>query len=112
MHITNYEPCVSHRGKPRRAYPDRRSAEEGARDAFSAYNNRMVPYRCDRCCSWHLCPVDRHTPSHHCGACSKQAYDSDSSAERRARILEQERGAMLRVYECPYGEGWHLTSRW
>lgn len=111
MYSTITDACVSRRGKPRRAFPDRPSAEEGARHALAAYGNRMVPYRCDRCGAWHLCPADRHTPSHHCYSCSKQAYDSEEAAERRAHILEQERGTWLRVYVCPHGEGWHLTSR-
>jgi hypothetical protein len=25
--------------------------------------------------------------------------------------LEREQETLLRVYECPYGEGWHLTSK-
>lgn len=102
--------CVGHSGRPRRAYPDLSSAEEGARHALLSYGNQMVPYRCNQCGSWHLCPIDRYTPGHYCYACSKQAYNSEQAAERRARILEQERGTRLRVYECPYGEGWHLTS--
>ena len=112
MHNTTSPACVSRRGTPRRAYPDRCSAEEGARHALSAYGNRMVPYRCHRCVFWHLCPADRHTPGQHCSACAKQAYNSEQAAKRRAYILEQERGTSLRVYECPHGHGWHLTSRW
>ena len=110
MFNINSSTCVNSRGKPRRVYPDRSSAEEGAGYALSAYGNRMVPYRCCHCSSWHLCPTGRHTPSFYCSACSKQAYESEDAAERRARILEQERGTRLRVYECPHGEGWHLTS--
>ena len=110
MFNTKPKTCVSYRGTPRRAYPNRSSAEEGARLVLSAYGNRMVSYHCDHCGSWHLCPADRHTPSHHCSACSKMAYDSEEAAERRAQILGQERGTWLRVYECRFGEGWHLTS--
>lgn len=103
--------CLGHHGKPRRSFLDKQSAEEGARHALEVFGNRMVPYRCDRCGAWHLCPAERHTPNHYCHACSKQAYDSERAAERRADLLEQEQGILLRVYECPYGEGWHLTSR-
>jgi|JI8StandDraft_1071087.scaffolds.fasta_scaffold522269_1 hypothetical protein len=103
--------CVNRDGKPRRAYPDREAAEYGANEALWSYGNEMVPYRCDSCGAWHLCPATRHTPGHHCCYCSKQAYSSMEAAERRARILGDERGTQLRVYECPYGEGWHLTSR-
>ena len=103
--------CLTVQGKPRRAYPNQQWAEEGARHALVTYGNRMVPYHCDQCGSWHLCPADRHTPGHHCDVCSKQAYDSEGAAEQRARILEREQGTRLRVYECPRGEGWHLTSK-
>lgn len=110
MHSTKPTPCVNRRGKPRRAYPNRASAEEGAQYVLHCYGNRMVPYRCDRCRDWHLCPAERHTPGHHCHSCSKQAYESEEAAERRAEILATERGVWLRVYECPHYEGWHLTS--
>jgi hypothetical protein len=110
MFNTKPSTCVSSLGKPRRAYPDRSSADDGACHALSAHGNRMMPYRCTHCGSWHLCPTDRHTPSYYSSVCSKQVYDSEDAAFRRARILKQERGTRLRVYECPYGEGWHLTS--
>lgn len=102
--------CVGLRGKPRRAYPDRSSADDGASHVLAVYGKRMVPYRCNRCDLWHLCPIDRHTPSYYSNTCSKQVYDSEDAAFRRARILAQERGTRLRVYVFPYGEGWHLTS--
>lgn len=103
--------CVNSRGKPRRAYPDRSAAEAGAAHVLAAHGNRMVPYRCSRCSAWHLSPAERYTPSFYSSECSKQAYESEHAAVRRAQILEQERGTRLRVYECPHGEGWHLTSR-
>jgi hypothetical protein len=111
MFSTRLATCVSSRGRPRHAYPDRPSAEDGARHAHSRYDSRMVPYHCDRCGSWHLCPAHRHTPSRECHPCAKQAYLSEDSAMRRAAILAHERGTRLRVYQCPCGEGWHLTSK-
>lgn len=107
----NNSSCLTLQGKPRRAYPNQLLADEGALRALQIFGNRMVPYHCDRCGSWHLCPANRHTPGHHCYDCSKQAYASESAAELRAIILEREQGTSLRVYECPYGEGWHLTSK-
>jgi len=111
MYSIHPKACVTRRGKPRRAYPNRSSAEEGARHVLLVYSKRMVPYRCDRCGAWHLCPEGRHTPGHHCYGCRKQAYDSEEGAERRALIVEEERGVRLRVYRCPSNGGWHLTSR-
>lgn len=103
--------CLNAQGKPRRAYQNQQLAEEGARHSLETYGNRMIPYHCDRCGSWHLCPADRHTPGHYCHCCSKQAYVTKSAAELRALILEREQETWLRVYDCPYGEGWHLTSK-
>ena len=40
----------------------------------------------------------------------KDAYDTPGDAERRADILYREQGLSLRVYECPHGQGWHLTK--
>jgi hypothetical protein len=67
----------------------------------------LVPYKCDRCDGWHLCPRDRYTPSTRCEQCNKDLYEMEEYAERRAEIL----GVGLRVYRCPYGYGWHLTSK-
>jgi hypothetical protein len=103
--------CLNFQGKPRRAYLNQQWAEEGSHHAFSTYGKRMVPYHCDQCGSWHLCPANRHTPGHYCHNCSKQAYVSENAAQLRALILEQEKGILLRVYECPYSEGWNLTSK-
>lgn len=103
--------CTGRNGKPLRSYPDRSTADDAAKYASSTWGNRMVAYSCGRCARWHLCPADRHTPSHECDSCSKRSYDSEGDAERRAEILRDERCVALRVYACPAGDGWHLTSR-
>lgn len=110
MFSTSSTSCLNRLGKPLRAYPDRATADEAARHADAAYGHRMVPYRCGRCREWHLCPENRHTPSRECHWCEKRAYETDAHAERRSKILREEQGVELRVYECPHGEGWHLTS--
>ena len=109
--MLNNSICLTLQGKPRRAYLNQQGAEEGARHVLHTYGNNMFPYHCDQCGSWHLCPANRHTPGHYCNYCSKQAYVSEEAAELRAFILEREQGPLLRVYECRYGEGWHLTSK-
>lgn len=101
--------CISRAGKPLSAYSNRTDAEDAAAHAQRSFGRSMVPYRCDRCASWHLCPADRHTPNHECGHCSKRAYHSHRAAEMRASIIAREQHTLLRVYECPVGEGWHLT---
>lgn len=40
----------------------------------------------------------------------KRRYDTRSEAESTARHVESERGVRLRVYRCPEGRGYHLTS--
>lgn len=111
MNTWTHAPCMSRQGKPLSAYPTETSAFEGAAYVQNRYGNKMKPYRCQKCSLWHLSPEVRSTPNHHCNGCSKLAYDSEEAAERRAEILSQEQGVSLRVYWCPYDEGWHLTSR-
>lgn len=80
------------------------------------YNNKLTPYNCNRCGFWHLTPTNRQTPSKACLSCfdgngdTKQAYDSKLNAKQRAKILLEEQGRKLRVYQCKFGNGWHLTK--
>ena len=108
--------CV---GKVSRAplteYDSRDEALDGAEYVLSAHGKRMTPYRCSRCGLWHLAPNDRQTPSRECQYCCgrdgrpKATYETQEAAERRAEILERERGVYLRAYPCS-GGGWHLTK--
>ncbi len=99
-------------------YTDEASARSGAAHALRRYGRAMTPYSCIRCGGWHLCPADRETPSETCRDCHdrsgrpKQRYVSRDAAERRADIVASERGVPLRVYPCPCGDGYHLTSSW
>jgi hypothetical protein len=110
MHASEYSPCVTRSGKPRRGYYDLASAEDGVDYVMDRYGKDMVPYLCENCDEWHLCPAKRHTPSQHCDPCAKQLYESEQAARRRGRILQSERRISLRLYKCPKGNGWHLTS--
>lgn len=110
MVSSNAGGCISRRGTPLRAYHDLTSASDAARHVLGLHGRSMSPYRCDRCRHWHLCPTERHTPGSYCDACGKQAYKSEIGAERRAAILAREKRVDLRVYPCPCGDGWHLTS--
>jgi len=40
----------------------------------------------------------------------KRAYLSLSDAERTRDKVDEMRSITLKVYECPRGSGWHLTS--
>ncbi len=110
MYASQSQSCVTRSGKPRKGYYSSDDAEDGADYVFKRYKKRMVPYLCENCGDWHLCPAKRHTPSQHCDPCSKQAYESKQAAERREKILVAERGIWLFIYECPHKNGWHLTS--
>jgi hypothetical protein len=41
----------------------------------------------------------------------KRSYDSEVQAKQVASVVEMRRAVTLRVYECPHGTGWHLTSQ-
>jgi hypothetical protein len=52
-----------------------------------------------------------------CSSCTgadggpKRTYTSEAEAKSTAAFLELKRHVWLRVYTCPHGEGWHLTSQ-
>lgn len=102
-------------GQPLTEYDTEADAHQGADHVRYSYGQDLVPYHCPCCGKFHLAPADRHTPNTTCGYCrdssgrAKQAYRSERDADRRAEILAAEKGVYLRVYECPSGEGWHLT---
>ena len=108
--------CVGRKsGKPLVEYPTEREALEGTDYSRNRYGTRMVPSLCDTCGMWHLSPESRQTPSHKCALCTsadgkkKDSYRTEEDAWRRAAILRKEQGAVLRVYRCEHGDGWHLT---
>lgn len=45
-----------------------------------------------------------------CESCGKLAYSTESQAEVFRRRREAETGSPLRIYPCPRGAGFHLTS--
>jgi len=102
-------------GKPLTEYQSELDAEDGADHIRSEYGRKLVPYECDKCGQWHLAPANRQTPSSKCPVCTgtnnkpKESYRNRTEAQRRADILRKEQGAMLRVYACKFGYGWHLT---
>ena len=104
-------------GTPLHSYPSQCEAEEASVYVFNKHNKQMKPYKCSHCGTWHLAPLNRHTPSDTCSFCldsngrAKELYRTEHDALRRAEILLDERGVRLRVYECPHQAGWHLTSR-
>jgi len=108
--------CIGKKsGKPLIEYTSEEDALEGAEYSRERYGTRMVPYQCDTCGMWHLSPEGRQTPSSKCPICRgadgkpKDSYQTEDDAWKRARILRKEQGAVLRVYRCEHGHGWHLT---
>ena len=57
MYALNSSPCVTRDGKPRKAYRNWASADDGADYVYERYKNRVVPYECELCGDWHLCPA-------------------------------------------------------
>lgn len=103
-------------GKPRKSYPSNSIATEEASYLEHAYGPQSA-YKCENCGEWHLIASKLHTPSKLCDYCTdsdgsrKQLYASESAANKRAKIINEERGISLKIYECPHQNGWHLTKR-
>ena len=108
--------CFNRKGKPLTEYYTESDAQEGADYANKLHRNNLTPYRCDKCGLWHLSPQNRQTPSRKCNICKdrngkpKELYFFEQDAKQRAKILYKEQGVSLSVYECPNGDGWHLTK--
>lgn len=102
-------------------YDSEQAAMDGAAYVQEKYGKQMVPYDCEDCYYWHLSPVERQTEvsSSSCGCVdehgsSKDGYQSQEAAERRADIILNETSQTrdLNVYRCPVSHGtWHLTKR-
>lgn len=46
-----------------------------------------------------------------CGYQDKRRYSSKGQAKRAAEAMALHHGNLLRPYQCPICEGWHLTSQ-
>jgi len=109
--------CTSSRnGNALTEYFTEAQAEDSALYIKNTYGKVMVPYCCKQCGRWHLSPQDRQTPSTTCSYCldshqqHKELYHTENDALRRANIIQEAKGIQLRVYECPWQQGWHLTK--
>ncbi|WP_261859332.1 hypothetical protein [Photobacterium sanguinicancri] len=102
--------------QPLSVYFTELEATNAANYANQCHGHDFVPYQCERCEHWHLAPKHRHTPSKTCFNCTggdgknKQLYPTYQIAKQRAEILFQEKGKHLKLYECPFNKGWHLTK--
>jgi len=109
--------CFSKKtGKSLMAYGSEAEALQQAHHTRVKYQNDLAPYRCRTCNLWHLAPKNSRIQLETCSFCQgrdgnfKLSYPDEEFAERRAEKLSMATYARLRPYECPYGEGWHLTS--
>lgn len=109
--------CSTHEGKPLSEYDDLFSAQDSA-----DYENlrkpglNFMPYKCSTCGKYHIRPksffitkVETVCPCFDSRGYSKESYPTKDEAQKVANIRAKS-GVYLRVYECPYGNGWHLTS--
>lgn len=107
------ETCMNKDGKPLSVYSSYNEAQ-----ACADYVGRdFIPYQCFKCGMYHLKPkkfycekiLRRCTCVDHNGN-PKDTYKTLEDAQRMVRIRSSA-GITLKVYECPQGEGYHLTSR-
>ena len=98
-------------GKMIKEFDTKFEADQAALYASQTYRDKTVSYQCEKCGNWHLAPAARVTPHTHCSFCNKDLYTSKAIADKRAKIIKDERGVQLYVYACPSGDGFHLTKR-
>jgi hypothetical protein len=109
--------CFKKDGGPLSTYFSEYEANDGASHVKSQYGLNLSPYQCSKCGHWHLSPKERQTPSEECIYCTdsdgkhKELYKTQEAALNRAEIIKEERGIILKVYECPNQDGWHLTKK-
>lgn len=109
--------CFSRNGTPLSEYPNEYVAQESADFENSRGQNlHFVPYECFKCGKWHIRPqslfIRRTETTCNCSDSSgrsKAAYPTEDEAQKVA-ALRRKSGVWMRVYECPEGNGWHLTS--
>ncbi len=100
--------------KPLKSYESEVEAKDAIRYVKETYGNDQVYYKCSECNSWHLSRSERQTPNY-LSTCTdssgkpKHAYESKSSAEKRVKIISDEKGLDLNIYECDDCGKWHLT---
>ena len=99
--------CRNHNGELIDTYASREEAEQQKRLNYVMHRSTQNVYRCVRCEGWHLCPGDRKPCEH----CEKMSYSTINSAEKVARHVLKKSGIHINRYDCPIGNGWHLTKK-
>ncbi|MBR6200072.1 MAG: hypothetical protein IKQ61_07425 [Spirochaetales bacterium] len=106
--------CFKKDGSSLKSYESEYEANQAVDYVKARYGNDQVAYHCSKCGYWHLSPIERQTPNHRSFCYDsigqlKQAYSTRESAEKRARIIFEEKGIKLNVYHCSECGEWHLT---
>lgn len=106
--------CKKKDGKPLKSYESEFEAKEAIEYVKMKYGDEQVIYKCSKCNFWHLSPKERQTPNHKSNCLDsngkpKQAYPTKESAEARAKIIFEEQGTKLYVYQCDQCGEYHLT---
>ena len=110
--------CFNKLGKPLSEFLTEAAAQESADYERSARGVSLYPYQCNRCGLWHLAPQESRVAfKKYACLCldslgkSTRLYATREDAEKARISSEEARGIALTVYECPEGDGWHLTHR-
>lgn len=108
--------CFSRTGNPLTEYDTVDEAQSSADYERERIGCDLVPYQCPKCGKFHLKPreffVQKLTTRCSCSDVNgnaKDAYPTRAEAEKMAGIRAKA-GVHLSVYECPEGNGFHLTS--
>lgn len=104
--------CMSRFGNFLSEYESYEDALKSAR----YLNKNFVPYQCKKCGKYHLKPQEFYCEKLQ-SLCScrshdgnlKDSYKTYDDAQKMANIRANA-GVKLNVYECPEGNGYHLTS--
>lgn len=56
--------------------------------------------------------ISNQRSNYQCGQCGqhKKVYQKRYEAQEQQEFALSSRGAVLKIYECPHGSGYHLTS--
>ncbi|MBR1715794.1 MAG: hypothetical protein IJ717_12740 [Treponema sp.] len=110
------ETCLSKNGNPLSVYRTASEAQDSADYQMRQNRIRLSPYKCDVCGMYHLSPSEFFCEKLE-SSCSctdhngkiKDSYKTLQDAKKMANIRKLA-GIDLFVYECPHGNGYHLTS--
>lgn len=111
--------CFSKSGNPLTEFDTVKEAQSSADYENSKNSNcNLAPYKCQKCGKFHLKPsefiVEKLSTFCSCtrsgGRGRKDAYPTRVAAEKMAKIRAKS-GVSLTPYQCPEGNGWHLTSQ-